>query len=99
MPIIGIFCLVGAYILQYSLFDVLLMFCFGLGGYWLSKMQYPFAPLVLGIILGPMADENLRRTLDIYGNNLHVLLFRPIGLLLILGVAWSTYYSLKKSLK
>jgi putative tricarboxylic transport membrane protein len=98
MPIIGVFCLIGTYILQYSFFDVLLMFSFGIAGYWLNKMKYPFAPLVLGIILGPMADENLRRTIDIYQDNFLVLLYRPIGLALMLVVLWSFYYSIKKSL-
>jgi putative tricarboxylic transport membrane protein len=60
-------------------------------------MKYPFAPLILGIILGPMADENLRRTLDLYQDNLHVILYRPIGLMLLALVAWSFYYSIKKS--
>jgi len=98
MPIIGIFCLLGAYLLQYSFFDVTLMFFLGLAGYWLNKMKYPFAPLILGIILGPMADENLRRTLDLYQDNLHVIFYRPIGLMLLALVIWSFYYSIKKSL-
>ena len=70
-----------------------------MAGYWLNKMKYPFAPLILGIILGPMADENLRRTLDIYRDNFHVLLFRPIGVILLFFVVWSFYYSVKKPMR
>ncbi|MDF1593385.1 MAG: tripartite tricarboxylate transporter permease [Desulfobacterales bacterium] len=99
MPVIALFCLIGTYTLHYSFFEVIIMFSFGLIGYWFNRMKYPFAPLVLGIILGPMADENLRRTLDIHRDNFAELLFRPIGLILLLLVFWSFYYSIRKSFK
>jgi putative tricarboxylic transport membrane protein len=99
MPIIAVFCLLGTYTLHYSFFEVIMMFTFGVIGYWLNKMKYPFAPLVLGIILGPMADENLRRTLDVHRDDFSELLFRPIGLLLLLLVIWSFYYSIRKSIR
>ena len=45
--------------------DVWLMLIFGLGGYILRKLAYPMAPIVLAIVLGPLAEESLRQSLSI----------------------------------
>jgi len=97
MPVIVILCLIGTYATNYSNFDLFIMFLSGLIGYGLVKLGYPFAPLVLGMILGPMADENLRRTLLIHEGNYEELLWRPIGIALILAVVWSFYFGIKRS--
>ena len=60
MPTIVMLCLVGTFAASYSTFDVAVMFISGAIGYLLYRGGYPFAPLILGLILGPMADENLR---------------------------------------
>ena len=63
MPMVSLFTVMGAYALEYSMFHVLGTLVFGFIAYLLEEMGYPIAPLVIGIILGPMADENLRRAL------------------------------------
>ena len=63
MPIIAVLSVVGAYALNLRRFDILVVVVFGLIGYVLDKMKYSAAPIVLGIILGTMIDENFRRTL------------------------------------
>ncbi len=63
MPIIFVLCVVGSFALQARLFDVGIMIFFGLLGFILREMEYPMAPLVLGIILGDILDKNLRRSL------------------------------------
>ncbi|MCX7787420.1 MAG: tripartite tricarboxylate transporter permease [Spirochaetes bacterium] len=54
-------CVIGTYAVQSSIFDVGVMLVFGLIGYLMSKQEIPRAPLVLGLILGPLMEENFRR--------------------------------------
>jgi putative tricarboxylic transport membrane protein len=84
MPIIFILCVVGSFALQARLFDVGVMIVFGLLGYILREMEYPMAPLVLGIILGDILDKNLRRALILSDGNLTPFFTRPISLVLFL---------------
>lgn len=87
MPSVVLFCVVGAYTLANSLFDVFIALVFGILGYFMRKLNYPGAPLVLGIILGPMAEDNLNRALLTSGNDWTILVQRPISLgFLILSV-------------
>jgi putative tricarboxylic transport membrane protein len=87
MPVVVVLCVVGAYTLGNSLFDVLVAVIFGVVGYFMRKYNYPGAPLVLGIILGPMAEDNLNRALLTSYNDWSVLVTRPISLaFLILSV-------------
>jgi TctA family transporter len=55
-----VFSVLGAYALRSSLFDVWLLLAFGVLGFWLESLRVPLAPLILGMILGPMVEENLR---------------------------------------
>jgi putative tricarboxylic transport membrane protein len=87
MPVVVVLCVVGAYTLGNSLFDVLVAVIFGVVGYFMRKYNYPGAPLVLGIILGPMAEDNLNRALLTAHNDWSVLVTRPISVtFLILSV-------------
>lgn len=58
-------CVVGVYSVQNSMFDVYLMFGFGLIGYAMDRLGFPLAPVVLGVVLGGMAEMNLRMALII----------------------------------
>jgi putative tricarboxylic transport membrane protein len=60
------------------------MFFFGLIGYACEKMHYPTAPVVLGLILGPLVDSNLRRMLKATGGSLEPFVTRPISLIILL---------------
>ncbi len=99
MPIIVMLCLVGTFAASYSTFDVGVMFISGAIGYLFYRGGYPFAPLILGLILGPMADENLRRTIYIFDGKFHEMLYRPVGLVLLVAVVWSFYYGIRRSLE
>lgn len=59
-------CVLGAYAVRLSMFDVWTMVLAGLVGYGLVAFRFPVAPIVLGVILAPLADENLRRTLTLF---------------------------------
>jgi len=88
MPIILVLCVVGSFSLNNALYDVTVALSFGVIGYFMKRWEYPGAPLVLGIILGPLAEENLNRALLVSNNNWSVLIQRPISLtFLILSLA------------
>jgi putative tricarboxylic transport membrane protein len=97
MPTVIILCLIGTFAATFSSFDVLVMFLAGVIGYALHRNGYPFAPLVLGAILGSMADENLRRSIMVNEGEYLEMLMRPIGLVLLLAVIWSFYYGIRRS--
>jgi putative tricarboxylic transport membrane protein len=80
MPIIFVLCVVGSFAIQARLFDVGVMIVFGILGFLLREMEYPMAPLVLGIILGDMLDKNLRRSLVLSNGDLTPFFTRPICL-------------------
>ena len=84
MPIVFILCVVGSFALQSRLFDVGVMIFFGVVGFILREMEYPMAPLVLGIILGDILDKNLRRALILSNGDISPFFTRPICLGLFL---------------
>jgi putative tricarboxylic transport membrane protein len=63
LPVIILVCLIGSYIINNSPFDVYVMIAFGIIGYLMRKFDYPAAPLVLGLILGPMLERSLGQSL------------------------------------
>jgi putative tricarboxylic transport membrane protein len=79
LPLVSVFCVVGAYTLSNSLFDVLVAVVFGVIGFFMRKYGYAVAPLVLGVILGPMAESNLNRAMLNSNNDVMVLLQRPFS--------------------
>jgi len=84
MPIIVVLCCVGSYAMRNSIFDIYVMFAFGIIGYFMRRADFPVAPLVLGMILGPIAESNMRRALLISGGNPWVFFTRPISATLLI---------------
>lgn len=85
MPVVLAFCVVGAYATQNSVFDIGVLMAFGIVGYIMRKMQIPIAPMILGFILGPLIEDNLRRALILDDGNPMGMFMRPLsGTLLIL---------------
>ncbi len=89
MPIIGVLCIIGSYSLGLNIFNLFLMLPVGIICYFLTNMGYPIAPLVIGVILGPMADENLRRALMVSQGSFMPVFTRPVSLMLFLIIAWT----------
>jgi putative tricarboxylic transport membrane protein len=81
MPIVFVLCVIGPYAITQRFFDVWVMLFFGIVGFALRQMNYPMAPLVLGIILGDLLDKNLRRGLTLSDGDLSPFFTRPISLL------------------
>jgi putative tricarboxylic transport membrane protein len=82
-PAIVAFCCVGVYSVNNNVFDVYGMALFGLVGYALVKLDFEPAPLLLGFVLGPMMEENLRRAMIISRGDPTVFVTRPLSLALL----------------
>ncbi|WFP17672.1 tripartite tricarboxylate transporter permease [Citricoccus muralis] len=78
--IILVFCIVGTFSINNSVFDVMVMLIMGLVGLFMLRFGFPPGPAVLGLILGPLAESNLRRTL--IGGGWEAFLGSPIALVL-----------------
>lgn len=79
MPLILLFCLIGAYSVNNSTFDVSLMIFFGAVGYLMRKFGYEAAPLVLAFVMGPLLEQNLRQSLLMSGGSFTIFVTRPIS--------------------
>jgi len=80
-PLILLFCLIGAFSVNSSVTDIVIMLIFGCLGYLMKKYGYDAAPLMLAFILGPMMEINLRQSLMISKGKFGIfLLQRPIAL-------------------
>lgn len=102
LPIILVLCVVGAFGLSSRLFDVWTILLFGLIGYGFVKLKVPAGPFILGFILGPMAETNLRRGLMLSDGEFSGFLTNPISgvflSLAILSVAWNIIQALRATL-
>lgn len=87
MPIIAVLCVIGSYALGMRIFNLYLMLPIGILAYFLSEMKYPIAPLIIGVILGDMCDQNLRRALMVSKGSFMPVLQRPVSLVLALVIA------------
>jgi putative tricarboxylic transport membrane protein len=78
-PIIFVLCIVGGFAPTNSMHDVWLMLIFGVVGYLMRKLDYPMAPAVLAIVLGPLTEPALRQSLLISDGSFGIFLTRPIA--------------------
>lgn len=79
-PPVMVVCLLGAYATTGRVQDVVIAFLFGVLGYWMKKAGYPLAPMLIGFVLGNLAEVNYHLAVQIYGS---AFLTRPITLALI----------------
>jgi putative tricarboxylic transport membrane protein len=82
-PSIVVFCCIGIYSINNAPFDVGIAAMFGVVGYWLIKHDFEPAPLLLGFVLGPLMEENLRRAMLIARGDATVFFTRPISAVLL----------------
>lgn len=83
MPIIVVLCVLGAYSISNSPFDVLIMLVFGLLGYTMLKVGLPLAPMLLAMILAPIVETNFRRAMIISENDYSIFFTRPVSLVIL----------------
>ena len=94
MPVIFVLCTIGSFAIASRVFDIWVMIAFGLIGYALRRMNYPMAPLVLGLVLGDILDKSLRRGLVLSDGSLEPFFTRPISLVLWLAIALTVAMSI-----
>ena len=85
-PLILLFCLIGAYSIRNSMFDVFAVIIFGILGYFFRKFAYEGAPLILAFVLGPIFELNLRQSLILSRGSFSIFFTRPITAVAI-GIA------------
>ena len=86
-PAILVFCCIGVYTVNNTTFDIYLTAVFGIIGYLFAKLGCEGAPLLLGFVLGPMMEENFRRTLLLSRGDFTVFFTRPLSLGLLIAAA------------
>ena len=86
-PIIYVLCMVGGYAPTKDLHDVWLMLIFGVVGYLMRKLDYPLAPAVLAIVLGPLAEASMRQSLIMEQGSFGIFFNRPIaGTIMVVAI-------------
>jgi len=87
MVFILVFCIIGAYSLNNSLFDIGMMIACGVMGYFFKKLDFPLAPAILTLILGPLMEQSLRESLSISQGDYSIFVTRPISLFFLVVAA------------
>jgi putative tricarboxylic transport membrane protein len=91
MPLILTISAVGVFATESNIFDLWVMFAFGLIGYLMRKLDYPAAPMVLALVLGPMMEMALRQSLTLSYGSVAVFFTRPISGTLMLFALLSLF--------
>ncbi len=95
MPTIAVLCVVGAYALRNSFFDVYVMLFFGLLGLAMRWLDMPVVPLLLALVLGGQLEEHLRVALTSSRGDISIFFTSPISLTFLclsaVSMAWSLY--------
>ncbi|MBI2163529.1 MAG: tripartite tricarboxylate transporter permease [candidate division NC10 bacterium] len=91
MPLIITISAVGVFATDNNIFDMWVMFAFGIIGYLMRKLDFPAAPAVLGLVLGPLVERSLRQSLTISHGDLSIFFTRPISALLTICALLSLF--------
>lgn len=101
-PIIFFLCVIGSYVMRFSFFDVGVSLVIGIIAYFMNYYGFPGSPILLALILGPMVEQNLRRSLLISHGDPLIFFTRPISAaFIIVGVLIiiTSYYRIKKAME
>ena len=96
VPILITLCLIGSYAVNNTTFDALLMVLIGLFGYYMKKLDFPLTPMVIAIVLGPLAESNMRRALIISQGSALIFFQKPISCFFILLAVFMLFFPLVK---
>jgi putative tricarboxylic transport membrane protein len=81
--LILLFCLIGSYAVANSVADMVIMIIFGLVGYLMKKFDYEMAPLVMGLVLGPLMEKTFRTSMLMSRGSPAIFFRRPISMVLL----------------
>lgn len=99
LPIVLSLCVVGTFGLNSRMFDVACIVVFGVIGYIFKKCKFPITPVVMGFVLGDLAETNLLRGLMLYKGSFWPFLTRPVTLIFLIISACSIGFSVYKNIK
>ncbi len=98
--VVMVFILAGAYSLNNNMFDVWLTLLFGILGYFMKKLKYPGAPLILALVLGQLLENSLRQSLILSLGDPRIFFTRPIsGTIMAIAIGATLYPVIKSVLK
>ena len=86
VPVIIVMCTVGSFAINNNYYDIIIMLIAGIVGYFMSKGGYPLSPIVLALILGPMAEGNFRRSLVMSQGSYSIFFRRPFSAFIFIGI-------------
>ena len=100
-PCIAVFCIAGSFACRNAMFDVFLMLAFGAAGYLMKQFDFSLPAIVLGIVLGGIADNQLIRSYQLFGaGTLQAFFTRPVSLVLVavivFSIAWPYIQAMRK---
>ncbi|MGB4691173.1 MAG: tripartite tricarboxylate transporter permease, partial [Atribacterales bacterium] len=95
-PLVLLLCVVGAYADSSSTFGITVALVFGVIGYFMEKFDFPVAPLLISMILGPIAEGELGRSLLISRGDWSILFVRPISLCFLILAGMSLFFAFRK---
>lgn len=105
MPLIVLFCLIGAYSLNNNVVELIIMIVFGVVGYCLRRLGYEEAPMVLAFVLGPLLERSFRQSLIMSDGSFMIFLQKPlsaislvVSALLIISSGFSYYQKTKEKI-
>jgi putative tricarboxylic transport membrane protein len=98
LPVIITISAVGVYVTDNNIADVWVMFFFGIIGYAMRKLNYPPAPMVLALVLGPMVERSLRQSLTISHGDVGIFFSRPISATLMTVAMLSLFAPLLRAM-
>ena len=101
-PLILLFCIIGSYVTNNNPYDVVIMTIFGAIGYAMKKLDYEAAPLVLALVLGPMMENALRRSMVLSEGHIGIFFTRPISAFFLIAgllILFSPLFLRKKRLR
>ena len=100
LPIVAVLCAAGGFAIHHAPFEVGLIAVLGIGGYVLARFGFPMAPIVIGLVLGPIIEVNLRNGLVANDMDVTVFVTRPISAVLLAAIAvtlvWSAWRSRRR---
>lgn len=99
MPVVMGFCLVGAYAVSNNMYSVTIALFFGVLGYILPKYDYPTTPMLIALILGPLAEKSLMQSLIMSDGSFLIFISRPISIIFLVMVLITITFSLVRNIK
>ena len=91
-PTVFALCVVGAYGVNQSMVDVMIMLIAGFAGFWLKRYGFGAAPIIMGVVLGSLVENSLAQSMIIFDHDAWRFLDRPIAIGFFLLAAFSLFY-------